>query len=96
MRNAVSESVAPSASPASGELRVDIHTVGEHRRVGREVRLAHEAVRGGDQFQQVLDTILAVLLRLVVREQAGLLDHVLDRFRKRQRLGFVDAAPRSA
>ena len=46
----------------------------QHRRVDGEIGFAHEALRGVDELLEVLDALLAVLLRPVVREQAGGLD----------------------
>jgi hypothetical protein len=76
--------VAPFVGAGLGRLRIERDPVGQHRRIGRELRFTHEALGSGDQLLEVLDAILPVLFRLVVRDQPGVLEHVLDRFGERQ------------
>ena len=57
--------------------------------VGRAF-LGDEIGRGVDQFVEVLETVLAFLLRLVMRAQAGLRQHLLDHLGQRQAFaGFL-------
>ena len=70
-----------------GVGRVGGDAVRQHRRVGGDLGLADEALRGVDELLQVVDAVLAVLLGPVVRDEARRLDHVLDRLGQRQPRG---------
>ncbi|MNS53282.1 hypothetical protein D3C72_860330 [compost metagenome] len=76
--------------------------IGQHRHGGRTIRgdhrgeriqpvafFHHKGLRGGHQFLQVLDAVLAFLLAQVVGDQAAGVDHVLDGLGQRHAAGVV-------
>ena len=92
-RNAVSGSVAP---PRAAGVAVGVARRERDRRVDREIGLAQEAVGGVDELLEVVERSCAVLLGLVVRDEARRRDHVLDRLGQRQPGRRARASPRSA
>ena len=62
----------------------DQRTAGLGRTGQLQIGLAHEALRGVDELAQILDAVLPILFRAVVRQQLTRVDHVLDRLRQRQ------------